>query len=119
MVLAFARFAQMSETDKGYEAYQEMIGTAMSPARKRKLEAAGVTSQSFDYSGMDNEWYCTVYFKDSEPVKMNLYVWSATKEMMRKSLSDDLGYEVEFGKWYGGNGHYSAELKRKWIKKAD
>ena len=102
----------MAENNKGYEGYQKLIGTGPTEEQLEARKKAGVTSRSFDYNGKDNEWNCTVYFQNGDPLKMNFYIWSATREQMEASLQKDLGYSVEWSKWSGGNGHYSCELRR-------
>ena len=98
---------------KGYEGYQELMGFGPSEEQKKARQAAGITSKHFNFKGKGNEWNCTIYFdRDGEPLRMNYYIWSATNEQMMASLEAELGYPVEMVKSWGGNGHYTADMRR-------
>lgn len=91
-----------------YSKYLKMIGiTEMLPE--------DVTTIDFSYKGEDNDWYGTIYLKNNVPFSISFYTWSVSNENIEKGLAEQL-HEFS-GEWgmietSGGQGHYSALLKK-------
>ena len=100
-----------------YQKYQDWInGVSGKPvdeeARQKHFEEQGITTEDFSWRGHNNDGSATVYLKDGEPVKVNYYVWNLSQENLQKNLEERFG-PIELSDETGGNGHYSASIRRK------
>jgi len=93
-----------------YREYQEMVGLELAELPD------DVATKDFKYNEPDNMWFGTIYVKAGEPYAIAFYIWSCSEEHQQARLAEQLA-EFE-GEWEmhgvnGGNGHYSALLRRR------
>jgi len=92
-----------------YREYQKMLGFDLAEL------PADVETRDFRYNEPDKMWFGTIYIKAGVPHAIAFYVWQCSPENQKASLDEQL---ADFdGEWAmcginGGNGHYSALLKR-------
>jgi hypothetical protein len=93
-----------------YRDYQKTIGLELAELPD------DITTKDFKYDEPDNMWFGTIYVKAGVPHAIAFYIWKCSQENQKRCFDEQL---AEFdGEWEmhginGGNGHYSALLRRK------
>jgi hypothetical protein len=94
-----------------YQKYREMIY-----GKEAAALPEDVSTKDFSYKGPNNDWYGTIYILSGVPVEMAFYTWSVSNDNITKGFEEQMA-EFE-GEWEmfdlsGGQGHYTACLRRK------